>query len=131
MQKDNKKKRSENRGKMIAAFVRFLVSIKKYRLRIIFSIILAIGSATLGIFIPKLLGDMTNIAVNTYPDIDFGAIIAKVITVVILFVASAGLNYAQAYILVTVSAKYTKELREQIIDKISRFHRVQFFLQFG
>lgn len=103
-----------------AAFAKFLKSIGGYRFPIIISIVLTVGSAVLGIFTPKLLGDMTNIAVDTYPDIDFGAIINKVILVVVLFVLSAGLNYLQAYILAIVSAKYTKKLREQIIEKIAR-----------
>ena len=63
---------------------------------------------------------MTNIAIATYPNVDFGTIIGKVWLVVGLFVASAILNYAQAYILTIVSAKYTRDLRNQIIDKISR-----------
>lgn len=107
-------------GAAIRSFARFLTSIKKYRGWILLSIILAIGSATLSIFIPKILGDMTNIAVDTYPNIDFGTIVGKVWLVVGLFVGSAILNYAQAYILTVVTAKYTRELRNKIIDKISR-----------
>ena len=107
-------------GETIKAFARFLVSVKKYRGWLILSVILAVGSATLGIFIPKILGDMTNIAVDTYPNIDFGTIVGKVWLVVGLFVGSAVLNYAQAYILTVVTAKYTRGLRNQIVDKISR-----------
>ncbi len=115
--KTHKKKQA---GKTIKAFAKFVTSIKKYRGWIIVSIILAMGSAVLGIFIPKILGDMTNIAVDTYPNIDFGIIVGKAWLVVGLFVGSAVLNYAQAYILTVVSAKYTRDLREQIISKISR-----------
>lgn len=111
---------SNKRGKAMRAFKIFAVSIKNYRFRILISVILAVGSAMLGIFIPKLLGDMTNIAIETYPNIDFGAIIAKVITVIILFVISAILNYLQGFILAVVAAKYTQELRNKIIDKIAR-----------
>ena len=104
----------------IKAFVKFIISIKKYRALIIISISLAMGSAMLSIFIPKILGDMTNIAVNTYPNIDFSEIIKKVWLVVGLFIGSAILNYMQAYILTIVSAKYTRDLREKIINKISK-----------
>ncbi|MBR2993904.1 ABC transporter ATP-binding protein [Candidatus Saccharibacteria bacterium] len=114
--KPTKRKTSET----IKSFVKFLISIKKYRGWIILSIFLATGSALLGIFIPKILGDMTNIAVNTYQDIDFSAIIGKVWLVVGLFVGSAILNYIQAYILTVVSAKYTRDLRNKIIDKIAK-----------
>ena len=107
-------------GNAWTAFKRFLRSIKKYRGLIIVSILLAIGSVALTIMIPKLLGDMTNIAVDTYPEIDFGSILGLVWLVLGLIIGAAVLNYAQAYILTIVSAKYTRDLREQIIDKISR-----------
>lgn len=106
--------------KMGESFKIFLKSIKKYRFAIVISILLTISSAILGLFIPKILGDMTTIAVNSYPDLDWGALGGKAILVIILFLASAVLNYAQAYILAVVSAKYTAELREKILDKVSR-----------
>ena len=98
----------------------FLKSIKKYRFPIMLSIVLTVVSAVLGVFIPKILGDMTTIAVNSYPDIDWGALGGKAIVAIVLFVASAALGYVQGYILAVVSAKYTKELREQILEKIFR-----------
>lgn len=113
-------KQKRSAGDTVKAFMKFLVSIKKYRGLLILSVVLAMGSAVLGIFIPKILGDMTNIAVDTFPNIDFGTIIGKVWLVVGLFVSSAILNYIQAYILTIVSAKYTRDLRNQMIGKISR-----------
>lgn len=110
----------KNTGQAWKAFKEFLRSIKKYWGWIILSIILAVGSATLVIFIPKILGDMTNIAVDTYPDINFEAILQLVWLVLGLLVGSATLNYAQAYILTIVTAKYTRDMREKIIDKISK-----------
>ena len=107
-------------GNAMKAFKEFLRSIKKYQGWIIFSILLAVGSATLGLFIPKILGDMTNIAVDTYPNIDFGAILNLVWLVLGLLIGVAILNYAQGYILTIVAAKYTRDMREKIIDKISR-----------
>lgn len=109
----------------------FLKSIKKYRFPIIVSIALAISSAILGLFIPKILGDMTTIAVNSYPNLDWASLSNKIILAVVLFVTSSVLNYGQGYILAVVSARYTKELREKIIDKVSRlpisyFDRHQF-----
>lgn len=101
-------------------FKQFLTSIKKYRFSIIMSIILAIASAVTGLFTPKILGDMTTIAFDTYPNIDFVTIGQKAILVIILFLISAILNYAQAFILGVVSARYTRDMREMIIDKISK-----------
>ncbi len=102
-------------------FKTFAISLKKYTALIVISVLLSVGSASLGIFIPKILGDMTNIAIETYQTgIDFAAIHAKVGLVVLLFLLSAALNYGQAFILAVVTAKYTKDLREKMIDKISR-----------
>ena len=108
------------KGHAWKAFKDFLGSIKKYRGWVILAIILAVGSATLSIFIPKILGDMTNIAINTYPEIDFQAILHLVWLVLGLLVGAALLNYAQAYILTIVAAKYTRDMRKKIIEKISR-----------
>ena len=102
------------------AWREFRHSIKPYLPPIITSIFLAIGSALSGLFIPKLLGDMTNIAVNSYPDIDWGTISGKAILVIVLFCVAAILNYVQAFILAVVAAHYTKDLRGKIIDKIGR-----------
>ncbi len=105
---------------MKATLKLFLQSIKHYRFAIIISVLLTVASAILGLFIPKILGDMTTIAVNTYPNLDWGALGGKAILIIILFCSSAVLNYGQAFILAVVSAKYTKELRQQILDKIFR-----------
>ena len=101
-------------------FKQFLASIKKYRFSIIVSIILAIASAVTGLFTPKILGDMTTIAFDTYPNIDYVIIGQKAVLVIVLFLISALLNYAQAFILGVVSARYTRDMREMIIDKISK-----------
>ncbi|MBQ8156440.1 ABC transporter ATP-binding protein [Candidatus Saccharibacteria bacterium] len=102
------------------AWSHFVHSIKPYAFAIIVSIILAVGASVMGLFTPIILGDMTNIAVDTYPNIDWGTLSGKAILAIALFVASSILNYGQAYILAVVSAKYTKSLREQILAKISR-----------
>ena len=102
------------------AFKEFVHSIRPYRFSIGISVLISVGSAVAGLFIPKILGDMTNVAVSSYPDIDWGVISSKAILVIVLFLISAGLNYAQAFILAMVSAHYTKDLREKILDKISK-----------
>ncbi len=97
----------------------FLNSIRPFRIAIIISVILCIGSAVLGIFIPKLFGEIINTAVYSAPEINWTKIIEIVIIVIVLFVSSAILNYIQAYMLAVITAKYTKSLREKIINKIS------------
>ena len=101
-------------------FRKFLKSIKRYWFLILVAVLLAVGSALLGVFIPKILGDMTNIAVETYPEVDMNRVGEKAIIIIVLFVISAALNYGQAFILGVVTAKYTAGLREQILEKISR-----------
>ena len=98
----------------------FIESIKGYRLPILISVLLTVGSAVLGLFIPKILGDMTTIAVNSYPELDWAALGGKAILVIVLFLTSAVLGYIQAYILAVVSAKYTQGLRDKILEKIFR-----------
>lgn len=105
---------------MWQSFKVFLKSIKGYRAPITIAVLLTIASAILGLFIPKILGDMTTIAVESYPNLDWSALSAKAILAIVLFVASAALNYGQAYILAVVSAKYTKSMREKILDKVFR-----------
>ena len=98
----------------------FLRSIRRYRWAIVIAIIITVASAVLGLFIPKILGDMTTIAVNSYPNLDWSALGGKAILAIALFCSSAILNYVQAYILAVVTAKYTQSLREQILEKIFR-----------
>ena len=112
--------KSEKPKSMWRSFKIFLKSIRKYRFVILGCILLTVGAALLSLFIPKILGEMTTIAVNSYPDLDWPALGGKAILVIVLFVGSAILSYAQAYILAVVSARYTKDLRGQILDKITR-----------
>ncbi len=109
-----------NNKSMWQSFKVFVKSIGHHKVPIIIAIILTVGSAILGLFIPKILGEMTTIAVETYKDLDWATLGQKAITIIILFCASAALNYGQAYILAITSAKYTKEIRERILDKISK-----------
>lgn len=102
------------------AWGEFRRSIKPYTFPIVVSIFLAIGSALLALFIPKILGDMTNIAVSSYPNIDWGRITEKAFLVIGLFSGAAILSYLQAFILAVVSANYTKDLRREIIEKIQK-----------
>ena len=97
----------------------FLNSIRPFRFAIIISVVLCIGSAVLGIFIPKLFGEIINTAIYSMPEIDWAKITEIALIVIALFVSSAILNYIQAYMLAVVTAKYTKLLREKIINKIS------------
>ena len=118
--KPSTNKNSAKPKSMWVSFKVFLKSIRKYRFPILISVILTICSALLGLFIPKILGDMTTIAVNSYPELDWAGLGRDAILVIILFVSSAVLGYVQAYTLAVVSAKYTRDMRERILDKINK-----------
>ena len=99
----------------------FLRSIKPYRWAIIVAILLSVGSAATALFIPMILGEMTNIAVSTIETgLDWGAISGKAILVIVLFCLAAAMNYGQGFILAVTSAKYTRDLRREVIEKIGR-----------
>lgn len=95
-------------------------SLRRYRFWIIFAIIFCIASSLMGVFIPKILGDMTTIAVDSYPNLDWQALTGKALLAIALFVTSAVLSYVESYILVVVSAKYMRDLRNNMIEKISK-----------
>ena len=102
------------------AVIGLLKSLKRYSFWIILAVIICIIAALMGVFIPKILGDMTTIAVNSYPDLDWSALTSKAFLAIALFVASAVLSYIESYILVVISAKYMRDLRNAMIDKISK-----------
>ena len=64
----------QGKKSMLSSFKVFLKSLKGHRFAITVSILLSVGSALFGLFIPKILGDMTTIAVQTYPNIDWAAL---------------------------------------------------------
>ena len=116
------------------ALKRFLASIKRWRVAFLLVIVLSATATGLTIFGPKLLGNITTIAVTSLQDagvIDWQPIIQIVITLIILFIISAVISYVQGIILTIISARYTNSLREQIVAKISRlpigyFDKVQY-----
>ena len=104
-------------------FRKFCRSLKPWTAPLLFSIFCAIASSVLGIFVPKLLGDVTTIASDGFfanGIIDWDTITSILITTIILFTASSLLNYVQGFILAKVTADYTKQIREQIIAKIAK-----------
>lgn len=116
----------------------FLKSLKPWLIPILISIVLAIAATVCSIFGPKLLGNMTNYAVEDYgaaimqnqgvipsadelaDAINWGRIGKIAIILIVLYIISAILNYIQGAILSIVSARYAKKMRSAIIDKISR-----------
>lgn len=103
------------------AFKTFVRSLKRFRLAIFTAIFLTVVSAITGLFTPKLLGEMTDIAKNTLATgLDWNALGEKALIAILLFVISGLLTYISSCIITIVTAKYTRSLRNQVIDKISR-----------
>lgn len=105
------------------AFKELIKSTKKWHWWIAFASVLSAASAIVNVFVPKILGDMTTSAVDslqTTGAVDWGQITSSLITLIILFAVISVLNYGQGLILAIVTAKYTKLLRDRILDKITR-----------
>lgn len=119
------------------AFKLFARSLRPWKLPIFFAILLAIAATVCSIFGPKILGQMTNSAVEDYqkavlqangqmpsPEelnaaMDWGRIGHLAIILIILYVISVTLNYIQGAILSIVSARYAHKMRAEIIAKIA------------
>lgn len=119
------------------AFKLFARSLHPWKLPIFFAIFLAIAATVCSIFGPKILGQMTNSAVEDYqkavlqangqmpsPEelnaaLDWGRIGHLAIVLIILYVISVTLNYIQGAILSIVSARYARKMRAEIIAKIA------------
>lgn len=120
------------------AFKLFARSLRPWMVPIIFAVLLAIAATVCSIFGPNILGQMTNTAVEDYqaalvqaggqmptPEqlsdaLNWERIGHLAITLIILYVVSAILNYIQGAILSIVSARYARKMRSEIIAKITR-----------
>ena len=101
----------------------FLKSLKPYRLPIIVAIIFAVGSTILSIFGPRILGQMTTDAMNSFTTshtIDWTPITSSIITLIILYSLSGLFGYLEGIILGRVAAKYSQATRFKILEKINR-----------
>ncbi len=110
----------KNFGKTLKTFLRDL---KTWRVLIIVSMLLTIGSVILSLFGPLILGEITTEAVNSFMatgEIDWAVITSLVIRLILLYVGSSVLSYLQGVALSVTTERYGQQLRTQIIEKISR-----------
>ena len=108
---------------------KLLRSLKPYMLLLTISIILAIISSLLLVFGPKILGDMTTIATSSFLEtgaVAWGKISEKIVILITIYIISAVLSYFENYLINFLTAKYTKDLRAKIIQKISRLPIIYF-----
>ena len=88
---------------------------------IIFSLILACGSAVITIIGPGKLGDITDlITEGLVTGIDMAAIVQIARVLLILYVISFLLSFMQHYIMATMTQKISRSLRSDITGKINR-----------
>ncbi len=99
----------------------------QYRLLIVIVWILAIASTAAAIFGPKILGTATTelfngvmAQLNGTGTVDFTAIGKILLEVLLLYVVSALLSYAQGWIMTGVAMKITYRFRKDIAEKINR-----------
>ena len=112
----------------------FLKSIKPWRWQLIIVAVLACIATALTIFGPMILGTITTTAVTSLSEtgsVDWEPIAKAAILLIILYIISSILSYIEGLMDSVVAARYTKNLREQILAKISRlpisyFDKVQF-----
>lgn len=117
---------------------RFLAVLRPWAVPIIIALLLAIASTICGIFGPKILGNMTNTAVEDFtrvmtenggqiPDaetmassLNWGKLGGFAWLLIILYIASAILSYLEGVIFSIVSARFAEKVRTEIIEKIAR-----------
>lgn len=117
---------------------RFLAVLSRWRWQILAALLVSVISTLCGVFGPKILGEMTNVAVENFqsavaengghvPDsdvlaaaIDWGKIGNLALILIGLYLASALLSYIEGVIFARVSAQYAKKTRAEIIEKIAR-----------
>ena len=116
--------RSENFGTVLR---RLSAILSKERPLLVFAFFLTLGSVTLVVLGPRLLGQATDIIVsgvtgdaNGGAGIDFAALHRTLWIVAGVYVASWVLGYAQAYILAGVVQRAMYDLRESVERKINR-----------
>lgn len=117
-------KAKDFKGSMVN-LIRYL---DKYRWLILFTLLLAAGSTVFSIFGPKTLGRATTelylgvqrMIQNDPVGIDFARLNQILVQVLTLYVISTALGVIQGYVLTTISAKITYQLRKEISEKLNR-----------
>ena len=111
--------RSENFG---ASTKRLLGRMRPERAGAITVIVLALGSVTMAVLGPKILGAATDIVFDGVrgTGIDFGKLHRVLLFAAGLYIASSGLQWLQSYILAGVVQRTMRRLRSDVEDKLNR-----------
>ncbi len=100
----------------------------KYKWLILLALLLAAGSTIFAIFGPRTLGEATTelylgvqrMIQNDPLGIDFARLSQILVQVMLLYLVSSLLGVLQGYVLTTISARITYQLRKEISEKLNR-----------
>ena len=114
----------------VSKLVRYLGA---YKFAIAGVMVLAVGSTVFNVVGPKVLGEATTELSNGLVakiagtgDIDFSAIATILTTVLILYVVASVLQFAQGWIMTTITQRLCFKLRNDIAAKINRMPLAHF-----
>ena len=96
-----------------------LSAIKKYRLLLVFSIILATITVALSLYIPIIVGNAIDLIIDT-GNVDFASIKPKLINVGIIAIIIAFLQWVMNNINNKITFNVTKDIRNQAFDKLEK-----------
>ncbi|MDN6626039.1 MAG: ABC transporter ATP-binding protein/permease [Pisciglobus halotolerans] len=115
-------KKSQMKPKNIAqTYKKLLAYIGAYLPAVIFSLLLAMGAAIISLVGPNKISDMTDmITKGLQGQIDIAGVEKIAYFLVILYVIGYVGNYAQGFIMATITQKVAKRLRKDISEKINR-----------
>jgi ATP-binding cassette subfamily B multidrug efflux pump len=120
-------RRGEKPRDFKGTLTKFVKYLGRYRLLILFIWLLAIASTAAMIFGPKILGNATTklfggvmAQIAGTGSVDFNAIGNILVEVLLLYVFSALLSYAQGWIMSNVAMNITYRFRKDIAEKINR-----------
>ena len=102
---------------------RLLAQMRPERKGAIAVVLLAVGSVSLAVLGPKVLGHATDIIVDGVQDpggIDFTALHNVLFAVLGLYVVSAAMAYVQSYVLAGVVQRTMYRMREDVENKLNR-----------
>ena len=113
------------------SFKLFISSLRPFKFAIIFPLVFAVVANVLNLFGPKILGNMTNSAVDslsTTGSLDLATIKTSAIQLIAIYLLVAVLSYFESFLLARATAFYTKNLREKIIEKIAEDNQTSYYL---
>ncbi len=103
------------------AFRDFFSYIGRYRGAIIAAFLLSMAGAVITLIGPGKLSDITDLLTEGLTGtIDVNAVVKIAVTLAILYGAAYLINYAQGFIMATISQKITRNMRRDISEKINR-----------